>query len=57
MFHKKLKVELPAFPLVGIYLEKNIIQKDTCTPMLIVAQFTIVKAQEQPKYPFIVSNG
>jgi len=47
MFHKKLKAELPAFPLVGIYPEKkkkNIIQKDTCTPVLIVALFTIVKA-------------
>ena len=48
MFHKKLKVELPAFPLVGIYPGKtkqnNIIQKDICTPMLIVALFTIVKA-------------
>ena len=33
---KKLKVELPhdpAIPLLGIYLEKTIIQKDTCTPV------------------------
>ena len=46
MFHKKLKAELPAFPLVGIYPEKKkiIIQKDTCTPVLILALFTIVKA-------------
>ena len=31
-FLKKLKIKLPydpAIPLVGIYLEKNIIQKDT----------------------------
>ena len=32
---KKLKIELPYDPailLLGIYLEKTIIQKDTCTP-------------------------
>ena len=31
---KKLKIELPyepAIPLLGIYLGKNVIQKDTCT--------------------------
>ena len=34
-FLKKLKIELPhdpAIPLLGIYLEKTLIQKDTCTP-------------------------
>ena len=39
-FLKKLKVELPydlAIPLLGIYLEKTIIRKDTCTPMFITA--------------------
>ena len=37
---KKLKIELPydpAVPLLGIYLEKTIIQKDTCPPMFIAA--------------------
>ena len=37
-FLKKLKIELPydpAIPLVGIHLEENIIQKDTCTPTFI----------------------
>ena len=32
---KKLKIELqydPAIPLLGIYPEKTIIQKDACTP-------------------------
>ena len=32
-FPKKLKIELPydpAIPLLGIYLEKNMVQKDTC---------------------------
>ena len=53
-FLKKLKIELPydlAIPLLGIYLEKTIIQKDTCTPMLIAALFTIAKKWKQPKCP------
>ena len=43
---KKLKIELPydpAISLLGIYLEKTIIQKDTCTPMFIAALLTIAK--------------
>ena len=42
-FLKKLKLDLPydpATPLLGIYPEKIIIQKDTCTPMFIAAVFT-----------------
>ena len=53
-FLKKLKIELPydpAIPLLGIYLEKFIIQKDTCTPMLIAALFTTAKTWKQPKCP------
>ena len=53
-FLKKLKIELPydpAIPLLGIYPEKTIIQKDTCTLMFIVALFTIVRTWKQPKYP------
>ena len=45
-FLKKLKIELPydpAIPLLGIYLEKNMVRKDTCTPMFIAALFTISK--------------
>ena len=33
---KTLKIELPydpAIPLLGIYLDKTVIQKDTCTPI------------------------
>ena len=44
---KKLKIELPydpAIPLLGIYLEKTVIQKDTCTPMFIAALFTIARS-------------
>ena len=41
----------PTIPHVGIYLEKTIIQKDTCTPVFIAALFTVVKTWKQPKYP------
>ena len=37
-FLKKLKIELPydpAIPLLGIYPEKTIIQKDTCRASLV----------------------
>ena len=53
-FLKKLKIELPydpAIPLLGIYPEKTIIQKDTCTPMFIAALFTITRTWVQPKCP------
>ena len=53
-FLKKLKIELPydpAIPLLGIYLEKTIIQKDTCTPVFIAALFTIARTWKQPKCP------
>jgi len=33
----------PAIPPLGIYLEENMIQKDTCTPMFIAVLFTIAK--------------
>ena len=41
-FLRKLKIELPfdpAIPLLGIYPEKTMIQKDTCTPMFIAALY------------------
>ena len=53
-FLKKLKIELPydqAIPLLGIYPEQTIIQKDTWTPMFIAALFTIVRSWNQPKFP------
>ena len=53
-FLKKLKIEPPydsAVPLLGICLEKTIIRKDTCTPMVIAAPFTIAKTWKQPKCP------
>ena len=51
---KKLKIELPydpAIPLLGIYLDKTIIQKDTCTPIFIAALITIAKTWKQLKCP------
>ena len=53
-FLKKLKIQLPydpAIPLLGIYPQKNMVQKDTCTPMFIAALFTIAKTRKQPKCP------
>ena len=40
-----------AVPLLGIYPEKNVVQKDTCTPVFTVALFTIVKTWKHPKCP------
>ena len=51
-FLKKLKIELPydpANPLLGIYPEKTIIQKDTCTTVFIAALFTVARMWKQPK--------
>ena len=53
-FLKKLKIELPydpAIPLLGIYQEKTIIQKDTCTPIFIAPLFTTAKTWRQPTCP------
>ena len=53
---KELKTELPhdsVIPLLGIYLEKNIIQKATCLLMFTEALFTIAKTWKQPKYPLM----
>ena len=53
-FLKKLKIELPydpAIPLLGIYPEKTIIQKESCTTMFIAALFTTASTWKQPKCP------
>ena len=45
-FLKKLKIEAPydpAIPLLGMYLEKNMVRKDTCTPMLTAVLLTIAE--------------
>ena len=51
---QKLKTELPhdpATPLPDIYLDKIIIQRDTCTPMFRAVLFTIAKTWKQSKCP------
>ena len=56
-FLKKLKIELPydlAIPLLDIYLDKTIIQKDTCTPVFLAALFTKAKTWKQLKCPLML---
>ena len=53
-FLRKLKIELSfdlAIPLLGIYPEKTMTRKDTCTPMFTAALFSIAKTWKQPKCP------
>ena len=53
-FLKKLKIELPydaTIPLLGIYPQKTIIQKDIYTQMFTAALFTISRTWKQPKCP------
>ena len=50
----ELNTELPydpAIPLLGKYLDKTFIEKNTCTPMFIAALVTIAKPWKQPKCP------
>ena len=52
-FLKKPGTKLPydrAIPLLGIYSEETKTGKDTCTPMFIVALFTIAKTWKQPRF-------
>ena len=54
MLLKKLQIELPydpVIPLLGIYPEKTIIQKESCTTMFIAALFTVARTRKQPKCP------
>ena len=51
---KKIKIELsynPAIPLLGIYPEKTIIQKESCTTMITAAVFTRARTWKQSKCP------
>ena len=50
----KLRTELPydpAIPLLGLFLENNMIWMDTCTPVLTAALFTTLKTWKQTKCP------
>ena len=51
---QKIKIELQydlVIPLLGIYLDKTIIQNDTSAPMFITALVTIAETRKQPKCP------
>ena len=51
---RKLNIELPydpKIPLLGTYLDKTLIEKDTHTPVFIAALFIIAKTWKQPKCP------
>ena len=53
-FLKKLGLKLPhdpTIPLLVIYPEKIIIEKDTGTPIFIAAIFTIARTWKQPRCP------
>ena len=55
-FLKNRKIVLPydpAIPLLGIYPDKTLIQKDTCIPVFTAALF-IAKTWKQPKCPSTV---
>ena len=41
----------PVIPLLGIYPDKTVIQKDTCTPVFIAALFLIATKWKQAKRP------
>ena len=49
-----MEIELPydpAIPFLGIHTEEIRIERDTCTPMFIAAQFTIARTWKQPRCP------
>jgi len=51
-FLKKLEIELPydpATPLLGIHSKEIRTERDTCTPMVITALFTIARTWKQPR--------
>ena len=47
----KKKKKTVAIPLLGIYPEKIMIQKDMHTPIFIVALFTVAMTWTRPKCP------
>ena len=56
MFLRKLQIQLPydpAIPLMGIYPDKSIIWKYSCTPMFIATLFITAKTWKQFKCPLM----
>ena len=53
-FLKKLQIELPynpAIPLLSIHTEETRIERDTCTPVIITALFTIARMWKNLRCP------
>ena len=48
---EKLGIKLPAILLLGMYHDKTIIERDSCTPVFIAAPFTITRSWKQPRCP------
>ena len=51
---RKLEIEFPydpTIPLLGIHTEETKTERDTWTPMFIIALFTIARTWKQPRYP------
>ena len=49
-----MQIELPydpAIPLLGIHTEETGIERNTCIPVFIAAQFTIARTWKQPRCP------
>ena len=54
IFLKKLEIGLPydpAIPLLGIHTKETRTERDMCTPMFIVALFTIARTWKKPRCP------
>ena len=53
-FLRELEIELPyepAISLLGIHTKETRTERDMCTPMFIVALFTIARTWKQPRWP------
>jgi len=53
-FLKKLGIKPPYdpdIPLLGIYPEETMVEKDTCIPLFTAALFTTARTWKQPRYP------
>ena len=46
----------PTTPLVGVYPEETVIEKDTCTPVFIAALFTITRTGKPGMLQFMGSQ-
>ena len=55
-FLKILEIDLPydpVIPLLGIHTEETRIERAMCTPMFIIALFTIARTWKQPRCPLV----